>query len=547
MNIWGYIAWLWRATEGQRLRLAMRVVVGVIYVALSLWYVWVSKHLVDIVTQREEGSLLLYICLMVGCLVAQVSLSAFTSRLEIEAEVDVRNRMRHKLFSHIMDSSFFGSKRIHTGDVMNRLLEDVDYVANTLCVVVPQSFVTTLQFLAALIFLAVLDYRLAIVVALILPMFMLLGRAYARRIRKYSVQIREMDSRVQSHIQECMSHRTLVASMEYTPRVVDDLELMQNDLRDKVMQHTSVTLFSRKMMQTGLSVGYMTAFVWGIFALRAGAGYGVMTAFMQLAGQIQRPMMELSRQLPSLIDVATAIDRIAAIVSLPREQHGENIDMGRGVGVRFNNVGFSYDDDHTIFDDFSVDFAPHSITAVVGHTGAGKSTLMRMVLGFIAPDRGVCEFYNDEHCAAASPRTRCNVAYVPQGNSLISGTVRSNLLLGDPEASEEQMLKVLHTAVADFVHDLSDGLDTMCGETGVTLSEGQAQRIAIARGLLRGGDVLLMDEPTSSLDPTTESLLLQRLSSFAANRTIIIATHRPLPAHYCGKVVSLDKEVSLDK
>lgn len=544
MNIWGYIVWSWRATKGQRKRIALRVVVGVVYVAMSLFYVWVSKHLVDIATDKVEGNLWLYVAYLAGCLASQVLLSAYTSRLEIESELDMQNSLRYKLFSHIMDSRSYNKKRFHTGDAMNRLLADVDNIANTLCVVAPQSLVTAMQFGSALVFLAVLDYRLAAIVAMVLPIFMILGRAYARRIRQYTGEIRDMDSKVQSHIQEYMHHRTLVASMEYTNHVVGDLATMQNSLREKVMQRTGFTLFSHKMMQAGFSAGYMAAFVWGLLALRAGAGYGIMTAFMQLAGQVQRPMMELSRQLPNFIHVTTAIDRVASIVALPKEQHGDSIALGRGVGVRLSDVSFSYDGNKQILKDISFDFKPRSISAVVGHTGAGKSTLMRMVLGLISPEKGTCEFYNDTMAVAASPLTRCNVAYVPQGNSLLSGTVRSNLLLGDPEASEERMREVLHTAVADFVLNLPEGLDTPCNESGGGFSEGQAQRIAIARGLLRGGDVVLMDEPTSSLDPVTEALLLQRLSSYASDKTIIIVTHRPLPEGYCACALNLDEKTA---
>lgn len=540
MTIWGYIVWLWRAAEGIRLRLLTQVVTGVAHVGFSLCYVWTSKRLVDIATSREEGNLWLFIALMLGCLAMQILLSSFVSRMEIESELSLRNHLRHHLFSHLMDSRFFTKQHLHTGDMMNRLLEDVDNISNTLCVITPQTIVTTLQFVSALTFLALLDYRLAVVVALILPLFVLFSRIYAHSIRQFTGQIREMDSQVQSHIQEYMHHRTLVASMEQTPRVVEDLQSMQNNLRDKVMTRTGLTLFSRKLMQTGFSVGYMTAFVWGVFALRSGAGYGVMTAFMQLAGQIQRPMMELSRQVPNFIHLLTAIDRVSEIIALPREERGESIDLGAGVGIRLSNSTFGYDDNKAIINGLSYDFKPHTITAIMGHTGVGKSTLMRMVLGLISPSDGLCEFYNSTLVATASPRTRCNIAYVPQGNSLINGTIRSNLLLGNADASEEQLREALHAAVADFVFDLPQGLDTRCGEAGDGLSEGQAQRIAIARGLLRKGAVLLMDEPTSSLDSSTEELLLQRLTTHAKGRTIIIVTHRPIPAKYCDTVMNLE-------
>ena len=541
MKLHDYILWLWRAAEGVRGKIAMQTLVGSVHVAISLFYVWTCKQLVDIATSRAEGNLFVNIALMAGCIGVQILLSAMVSRMEVESEIDMKNRLRYRLFSHIMDCRWSGGGKMHTGDVMNRLLEDVDAIANTISVVVPQTIVTVLQFLSALTFLSLLDYRLALVVTFILPAFMLFGRLYARRIRGYTKQIRDLDSNVQSHIQEYMHHRTLVASMEYTPRVVEDLEVMQSDLRERVMRRTSFTLFSRKMMQTGFSVGYMAAFVWGVFSLLNGASYGIMTAFMQLAGQIQRPLMELSRQLPSFIHISTSVDRLVAISALPVEERGDAVELGDEVGLEVQGVSFAYEDRVKVIDNFSFDFAPRSITAVVGRTGVGKSTLMRMILGLISPSEGALLFYNKGVQAMASARTRCNVAYVPQGNSLISGTIRSNLLLGDPNATDEQMREVLRIAVADFVFDLPDGLDTSCSEAGVGLSEGQAQRIAIARALLRKGAVLLMDEPTSSLDGTTEKKLLENLSRFAANRTVIIVTHRPMPEGYCTNIVNLDK------
>lgn len=541
MNLRGYIKWLWRAAEGVRRRIAVQALIGLLHVALSLLYVWTSKQLVDIATSRIEGNMYIFIAMMVGCIASQIFLSAAVSRMEVETEIDMKNRLRYRFFSHIMASRWSGGGKMHTGDVMNRLLEDVDSIANTVSVVVPQTLVTIIQFFSALTFLSIMDYRLALVVTLILPIFMLFSRLYARRIRGYTKQIRDMDSNVQTHIQEYMQHRTLVASMEYTEHVVENLELMQNDLREKVMHRTHFTLFSRKMMQTGLSAGYMSAFIWGVFSLRHGAGYGTMTAFMQLAGQVQRPLTELSRQLPSFIHITTSVDRLVAIASLPREERGEAADLGERVGFDVRDVTFSYDDGVAVMDGFSYDFKPGSITAVVGRTGVGKSTLMRLILGLITPQQGSVMFYNDERRVAASALTRCNVAYVPQGNSLISGTIRSNLQLGDPAASEERMREALNMAVADFVFDLPEGIDTPCSEAGGGLSEGQAQRIAIARALLRRGALLLMDEPTSSLDAATERRLLQNLAAHASGRTVIIVTHRPLPEGYATGVVDLDK------
>ena len=539
MSIRGYIKWLWLAAEGLRGRIFLQAAVGVVHVAVSLMYVWTCKQLIDIATSRIEGNIYLFIVAMVGCIIAQILLSTYVSRMEVESELDMKNRLRHRLFSHMMDSRWALGAKMHTGDVMNRIWEDVDNIANTVCVVVPQTAVTCIQFVAAVTFLAILDYRLAMVVVLILPTFILLSRIYARRIRTYTKEIRDIDSRVQAHIQENMHHRTLVSSMEYTPCVVEDLQTMQANLREKVMRRTDFTLLSRKMMQLGFSAGYLSAFVWGTFRLKAGAGYGMMTAFMQLAGQVQRPIMELSRQLPSFIHVTTAVDRLAELYDMPLEERGA-VRLEGELGVRVENVTFAYKEGENVLENFSYDFAAGRMTAILGHTGAGKSTLLRLILGLIDPQQGRALIYNSECEQPLSSRTRCNLGYVPQGNSLMSGTIRSNLLLGNPSATDEQMCKALHTAVADFVFDLPLGLDTPCSESGMGLSEGQAQRIAIARALLRDRSVMLMDEPTAALDTATEALLLQRLSSYASGRTMIIVTHHPSAAELCDAVVRVE-------
>ena len=530
---------MWRASEGLRLRIVSQAVVGVIHVAVSLFYVWVCKQLVDIATGRTDGNMIIFIVIMACCILTQILLSTYVSRMEVECEIDMKIRLRHRLFSHVMDSRWLAGGRMHSGDVMNRISADVDNVANTLCVVVPQTIVTCIQFVAAISFLAFLDYRLALMVAVILPIFMILSRLYARKVRAFTKEIRDVDSRVQTHIQEYMHHRTLISSMEYTPRVVEDLDHMQNDLREKVMRRTSFTLLSRKMMQAGFSGGYMAAFVWGVFRLKAGASYGMMTAFMQLAGQVQRPMLELSRQLPSFIHVTTAVDRIVELINIPLEQRGSE-HLGSEVGVRMEGVNFSYGTGEKVLENFSYDFKVGSVTAILGHTGAGKSTLARIILGFVDPQQGSAVMYNAERSVPLSPLTRCNIAYVPQGNSLVSGTVRSNLLLGNPDATDEQLCEALRMAVAEFVLDLPLGLDTPCGESGAGLSEGQAQRIAIARGLLRERSVIILDEPTAALDPATEKLLLQRLAQYADRRTMIIITHREATADLCDGVVNIE-------
>lgn len=207
------------------------------------------------------------------------------------------------------------------------------------------------------------------------------------------------------------------------------------------------------------------------------------------------------------------------------------------VGIRLENVTFAYPDGkRKVIEHFTHDFEPGSLTAVLGETGSGKSTMVRLMLALLRPDGGNITLYDERQSLPASPLTRRNFVYVPQGNTLVSGTLRDNLLLGNPEATDAQMWKALHMAAADFVHELPQGLGTPCGEMGTGLSEGQAQRIAIARGLLRPGNIVLLDEPTSSLDSDTEQTLLERLSHTIQGKTLIIITHQMQTARLCDKI-----------
>ena len=212
-------------------------------------------------------------------------------------------------------------------------------------------------------------------------------------------------------------------------------------------------------------------------------------------------------------------------------------------GIRVESLDFSYPDgEKKVLNGYTHNFLPGSLTVVIGETGTGKSTFLRLILALLSPDSGRIVFYNKRKEVDVSPLTRCDLSYVPQGNTLISGTIRDNLLMGNPNATDEELYVALHTAVADFVYTLPDGLNTLCGEQGTGLSEGQAQRIAIARGLLRPGRILLLDEPTSALDEKTEKILLERLSEQVRNKTLILITHREMIAQLCSSMVRMHGE-----
>ena len=510
-GIMKYGTWLWKASDGFRLRIFANSLTSILGIGASLLFIWSSKTLVDIATGHSHASLALHVGIMSGCLLVQILLSVISTRLNTSTETSMKNRLRNRLFTTIMESRWAGRESMHTGDILNRLEDDVRIVADLMCRTVPASVSTSVQFVAATALLASLDIRLAACVILIMPGALLISKSIMRKMRRLTREIRDDDSRVQSHLQENIQHKTLIATMERVQEVTGALDEMQSGLQKKVLKRTDYALFSKTMIQAGFSAGYLTVFLWSVYGLMRGSlTFGVMTAFLQLVAQVQRPIVSMSRLLPSFIHSTASIDRLAELSRLPAEEKGEPVKMNsRSTGI------------------------------VTGATGAGKSTLIRLMLALVKPVSGKIVFYDGSISAEASPMTRCNIIYVPQGNTLISGTVRSNLLLGNPEAGEDEMRQALHTAAADFVLQMPDGLDTPCGETGAGMSEGQAQRIAIARGLLKSGGIILLDEPTSALDHETESTLLSRLSEHNSGKTFIIVSHSEAVTASCRDRIHL--------
>ena len=535
------IKWLWGASRGFRLSVVCCTLTGMLDVCVSLFFVFVCKHLIDIATGMSTDSLGLYIGGMAGCMGVQLLLSIVRSRLTSRTDIRLCNVLHSRLFVHLMESRWNGQETFHTGDLLNRIETDTASVTDAICRAVPAVCITIVQLGGALYFLSRLDMRLTGVLVFIMPVALLFSKSYVRKMRRMSREIRETDSRIQSHLQENLQHRIIVRTLEYTRQAVEKLGMLQTSLQGQVYRRTDFSVFSRSMVQMGFMTGYAVAFLWGVFGLRDGSvTFGMMAAFLQLVSQTQRPMVDLSRQIPAFIRVFTATERLAELTSLPLERQGNPIHLEGNLGIRISHLHYTYPgSEREVLADFSHDFHPGSLTVIVGETGVGKSTLIKLILSLVQPNEGKISIYNGQDVVEVSPQTRCNFSYVPQGNTLFSGTIRSNLLMGNPYASDEEMRSALHTAVADFVFSLPAGLDTVCGEQGTGLSEGQAQRIAIARGLLRPGNILLLDEPSSALDGETEHELLKRLAEEVAGKTVVMITHRERIAGLCSEVVRM--------
>ena len=516
-------------------------------VALSLAYVWLSKRIVDaaIMLHQDSGrgfrGLVTYAAVFAVLALLRPSVVAVKSYFQSKMSVNMVNDLRLRLFDRLLHLKNEHLRKYHSGDMLNRLQVDVSSIASTFCSSVPDLFWAAAQFLAAFAYLLVIDSRLAWILVLIIPLAIFGGRYVMFRVRDLTLDIRRSDSEVQSHIQESVQHLTLLQTLEYTENSSESLCELQADNYSKNMSRARFSVAAHTLVAFSFTVGYAVAFLWGTFGIAAGTvTYGVMTAILQLVGQVQRPLVQASDRLPSLLHCTASIDRIDEIAGLPQESASARHFLDGIAGVRLENLSFRYPDGSSdVLSNLSFDFAPGSKTAIVGPTGIGKSTLIRLMLSLLTPTSGSVVIYSATERLLASESTRCNLVYVPQGNTLFSGTVRENLQMGDPHASEQRMREALHTAAADFVLELPAGLDTPCFERGGGLSEGQAQRIAIARALLRPGSILLLDEFSSALDSATEDLLLRRLTEALTGRTMIFITHRDRVIDYCDSVLRL--------
>ncbi len=529
------------AAAGQRSALLASMLANLAGVGASLLFVYICKTLIDIATGNSGRDLAGWSLAMVATMAAQTLFSLLRTRLAAQTDIRIKNNLRMQLFSRLI-CVYHGSRgERHSGDITNRLEEDVRVVSECLSNSLPALLSATVQFIAAFCFLMALNNTLAWSVVGIMPLAIILSKIFFRKLRRLTRDIRDTDSLVQSHLQENLQHATLIQTLEQEGRASSGLDRLQSGLYDSVMRRTRFTIVSRTVISLAFAAGYATAFLWGVNGLLAGAvTFGTMTAFLQLVGQIQRPVLELSSYIPSAIHAAASADRLMEIEGDESCAASEPVHLGSPAGIRMEHVSFAYPDGtRKVIDDFSHNFRPGSRTAIVGETGAGKSTLIRLILALLRPQSGSIVIYGPRSSAEVSAATRCNLTYVPQGNSLLSGTVRDNLLLGDPEADEAGMKEALRVAAADFVFQLPDGLDTPCSENGGGLSEGQAQRIAIARALLRRGSILLLDEFSSSLDPETEKRLMENLSSALPGRTMIFITHRRKITEYCSDIIEL--------
>ena len=542
MNYKQLLRWLWRSTSYNRLQALLNVIIGLLDVAVSLAQIWAVKHAIDVASHNVEGSVIMAVGVIALLILCNFILSISSVWVRNVLGIKAQNRMQQMMLERILRSEWRGRGAMHSGDVINRLESDVVQVVNFCAETLPNAVCVFTLFVGAFFFLFSLDHLLAICIVCLFPVFLLLSKVYMGRMRRLSREVRESDSLVQSMLQESVQNRMLIKTLEGEGTMVDRLEGHHQELRRKVLRRTRFSVISNLIVNMGFATGYIITFGWSAVRLSLGTlTYGGMAAFLQLVNKIQQPARNLSKLVPQFVSVFTAAERLMHLEDIPLEPQGEPVTLPGVCGVRLCDVSYSYPDEpaNNIINGLSYDFRPNTCTAIVGETGVGKTTLLRLVMALAKPTEGTVSIYADNGTEeVASPLTRCNITYVPQGNTMLSGTIRDNLLLGNPEATDDDMYAVLAKCEAHFVQELPDGLDTNVTESGGGLSEGQAQRICIARALLRRCSLLILDEATSALDPDTERRLLQNILA-GHTHTVIFITHRTAVLDYCDAQLRL--------
>ena len=536
--------YLLRLLKGNRTQTLLNTLAGVALVLLDLAFVAATKVVIDVATHHNcDFTLKQGFAMMGGIMLTRIALTLALRWIRAILGVKARNAMQRHIFKRLLNADWENLRSYHTGNLTNRMETDVADVVGFVTEDIPSLVTTLVQFTGAFLFLFSMDSTLACVVVLVVPFFLLASKLYMRKMRALTHEIREDESRIQSIVQETLLHAMVVKTLMRTAHFVKRLSAQQETLHTRVVHRTRYSTASLAITNFGFGLGFLITFIWGATSLERGAiTYGAMLAFIQLVGQIQTPVRTLARFVPIFIKAFTATERLMELDAIPQESSEEASIPEGPLGISFEHVDFAYPKGkRMILRNFSFRFEAGKTTAIVGETGAGKTTLIKLTFALIHPQSGDISLTAGASSHTINPSLRRHFCYVPQGNTLFSGTIRSNLMLGNPDATEQEMLKALKTAEATFVEDTPSGLDTRCGEAGDGLSEGQAQRIAIARALLSKGRIMVFDEATSALDGETEKRVLANISQAYPMRTLIFITHRTEVLKHADNTLHLER------
>lgn len=551
-EMWEETKWMYQYAKRYKIAILFYILLGVVGTGMSLGGSVASKYLIDAVTGVDKRNIGYIVFLIIAMAILGVIIKAVSSRITAKISVKVNNEIQREVYDKIMTTDWLSMTKFHSGDLLNRLNSDVGTVSNSVLGWVPSLITKLAQFLGALGIILYYDPTMAALALLSAPVMLIFSKMLMTKMRFYNKRTREVSSDVMAFNEESFQNIQSIKSFDliglFSRRLID----MQEKYKDVYMDYNKFSIYTSSFMSlVGVMVSY-SCFGWGVYRLWSGAiTYGTMTLFLQLSGSLTGTFSALVGLVPSAISATTSAGRLMAFFDLP---HEEKIDdekvklvekggLDKGLSVKLEDVMYNYDENKVVFEEAYVEANPGEIVALVGPSGEGKTTMVRLLLGLINAKKGkavVKDAFGVE--CKISANTRRFFAYVPQGNTIFSGTIGDNMRMVKENATDDEIVEALKAACAwDFVKQLPEGLESKVGERGGGFSEGQAQRLSIARALLRRSPILLLDEATSALDVYTEREVLRNIMDMGYARTCIVTTHRPSVLSMCDRVYKIDR------
>ncbi len=531
-------SWLGQVARPHLKGLFFLIGIDAITTYISLQLIEVNKNVIDIANGRLNAPLVWAIVSMAVFNLINLGFGVINSMFRVTVAEKINFKIRQRVFAKLLNANWLSVTAYHSGDLQTRLTSDVNAVASSVSSVFPSMVSLIITFIMALVMLVQYDAMLALFILILAPVSVVTVRILGRRLKVIQRKVQESESRYRAFTQENLANLAVVKSFSFQEHSVEKLEELHKNRLLWIIKRNRLSVLASSVLSIAHMSSYTVAMAWG--ASRALAGQitlGTVTAFIQLVQKVQGPIIGLAQTIPSIVSVLASAERLMELESIQPEKQGEALPASSQVTLTLDNVGFSYREGEPVLRECDMRLHPGDVAALTGLSGVGKTTLVRVLLMLIEPDHGMLTMENNEgRSNEISAALREQIAYVPQGNTLFSGTIAENLRMGKFDATEEEMVEALQAADAmTFVSKLPDGLETIIGERAGGLSEGQAQRIAIARALIRNAPLLILDEATSSLDEETECTVLDRLHARNARSTCLVITHRSSALRYCNR------------
>lgn len=544
------LKWIWRYVKEYKAYLVLYIVLGFVATAFGLGGCVLSKKLINAITGVDSSSLVTLGCLYVGFGVACVLLNAVLSRISAVSSTNVTKNIRYDVYSRVMSAKWQDFVSFRSGDILNRVNNDVSTVSTSVLNWLPTFITKSFQFICAFFLILHYDKTMALIALLGAPVTVLASAVFVTKIRESTKKVRSASSELVSFLGETFRGIHNIKAFDLKADFDLRFRLVQSTLTEALLTQNKISVISSVGVSVlGLIVSY-SCFGWAVYRLWSGAiDFGTMAMFMQLSSVLSGAFGSIVSLIPNAVNSAVAARRLMEITQLKTEESDsreteqliEN-NRGSGVGVVIRDVDFAYEEDEPVLHDVNIHADPGEIVALVGASGAGKTTILRLILDLVEPKSGSA-YLCGKHDGVKLPicaSTRRAFAYVPQGHSLFSGSIADNMRMIRPGATDGEIMQALKIACAyDFVSKMPHGMDTVLGEDNFGLSEGQAQRIAIARAVLSDSPIILLDESTSAIDLGTEKQLLENIKSLSKKKTCIIITHKTSVTEICSRVYTV--------